>query len=770
MDTTSNAITDAALNRRQFLQTQTALVVGAGGVLAWPEAAAQGAAAPAIVGPAPTALDTWIRIEASGRVVANFGKMDCGQGLDLAIAQIVAEELDVAVDQVHVTMGDTRLSPNQGGGSGSTGIRLGAVPLRNAAAEARRLLLEAAAARLGTPVAALGVEAGRVFVTTDPARGLTYAELIGGRGFGASVEWNRQVGNAMAVKGRAQPKPVSQYKLVGRDHKRKDIALKVSGREAHYTAHVRPEGLLHGRSVRPPVAGALPLSVDEASIAHIAGARSVVQGGWVAVVAETEWDAVRASRALQVRWSEAPAPFTGGHEGVYDRIRQARPTAANAIPMFGGRKDWDEKPTLAALAASARVVEAEYECAFQSHARIGPSCGVADVRGDRAEIWSDTQKPHFLRDGIAKFLGLPPQNVQVTWMHGAGSYGRSDADEAPYEAALLSRRFGRPVRVQWSREEGTAWDPKAPAAVISLKAGLDAANQVSAWHFKAKGFNGWDVRFTGESPEHVLVGMLTGHRKWNAFNFNIPDESYQFPKHVHWWETVPPYLQEASPMRTAHLRAPQEMQTRFGQECFIDEVAHAAGAHPVDFRLRHLRNPREIEVVRTVAQRMGWPGRKTARSGGNVATGWGLALHSGYGSHAAVACEVDVHRDSGRIWVRKVSIAHDCGLMVNPLGVRAALEGQIMQGISRALHEEVQFDERSVTSVDWNSYRIANLDDVPGEVDLVLINRPDQPIGGAGEPAIVCFPAAIANAVFDATGVRIRRYPFVASRVRQALG
>lgn len=761
--------TPFTMNRRDFLQSQTALVVGASGAFVLPEAAAQGAA-PTPLGPAPTALDTWIRIGADGRVVANFGKMDCGQGLDLAIAQIVAEELDVAVDQVQVTMGNTRLSPNQGGGSGSTGIRLGAVPLRNAAAEARRLLLEAAAARLGTHVAGLAVEQGRVYVSADPARGVSYAELVGGKDFGTSVEWNRQIGNAMAVRGRAQPKPVSAYKVVGRDHKRQDIALKVSGREEHYTAHVRPEGLLHGRSVRPAVAGAQPLALDESSIAHIAGARSFVRGGWVAVVAETEWDAVRAARALKVRWSDTPAPFAGGHEGVFERIRQATPTAANAIPMFGGRKAWDEKPTLAALEASARVVQADYECAFQSHARISPSCGVADVRGDRAEIWSDTQKPHFLRDGIAKFLGLPAQNVHVTWMHGGGSYGRSDADEAPYEAALLSRHFGRPVRVQWSREEGTAWDPKAPAAVISLKAGLDAANQVTGWHFKAKGFNGWDVRFTGESPEHVLVGMLTGHKKWNAYNFNVPDESYQFPKHVHWWETVPPYLQEASPMRTAHLRAPQEMQTRFGQECFIDEVAHAAGEHPVDFRLRHLRNAREIEVVRTVAQRMGWPGRRTVRSSGKVATGWGLALHSGYGSHAAVACEVEVHRDSGHIWVRKVSIAHDCGLMVNPLGVRAALEGQIMQGISRALHEEVQFDEQRVTSVDWNSYRIANLDDVPGEVDLVLINRPDQPIGGAGEPAIVCFPAAIANAVFDATGVRIRRYPFVASRVKQALG
>ncbi|NBW68995.1 MAG: hypothetical protein EBR47_10020 [Betaproteobacteria bacterium] len=593
-------------------------------------------------------------------------------------------------------------------------------------------------------------------------------QLQGGKDFSTTLEWNKEIGNSMNVKGIAKPKDPSQYKIVGKGFKRKDIALKVSGK-VHYTAHIRPDNLLHARSVRPPVAGAQPLSVDDASIAHIKGAKSFLKDGFVAVVAETEWNAVRASRSLKVKWSDVPGPFTGGEENVYEYIRQATPTASNAIPMFGGKKAWDDKPTLAALASSAKVLEADYECPFQSHARIGPSCGVVDVRGDKVEIWADTQKPHFLRMGIAKFLGLPPENVQVKWMHGAGSYGRSDADEAPYEAALLSQAFARPVRMQWSREEGTAWDPKAPAAIITMKAGLDANNQVNGWLFKAKGFNGWDVRFTGESPEHVLVGMLTGHKKWNAYNFNVPEESYKFNNHVHWWETVPPYLQEASPMRTAHLRAPQEMQTRFGQECFIDEVAHAAGLHPVDFRLKHLQDPREIEVVKVAAERMGWPNCAKGTATGDVYTGWGLALNAGYGSFAAVACEVEVNKQTGRIWVKKVSIAHDCGMIVNPIGVRAALEGQIMQGISRALHEEVHFDEKCVKSVDWTTYRIANLNDVPSEVDIVLINRPDKPIGGAGEPAIVCFPAAIANAVFNATGIRIRRYPLVAERVKKAL-
>lgn len=759
---------DLSINRRTFLQTNTALVVGLGsGAMIVGDAAAQ-AAAPAVVGPPPTQLDTWIRIAADGGVTVNFGKMDCGQGLDVAAAQIVAEELDVPFERVRVVLGDTRLTPNQGGGSGSTGLRMGAKPLRNAAAEARRVLLNLGSQQLGVPASALAVSDGVIRVAAEPGRQVSYAELIGGKSFDTPLKWNNAIGNPMNVEGQAKPKPVSEYRIVGKGYKRTDIADKVTGKE-HFVGHIRPDNLLHARAVRPKIAGAMPESVDAASIAHIPGARHFVQGGFVAVVADTEWNAIRASRALKVQWSQVPAPFTGGEAKVFDHIRQAPVTASNAVPMMAGKKAYDPKPTLAALSSSTRVIEAEYECAFQSHARISPSCGVVSVQGDKAEIWADVQKPHFLRDGIAKYLGLPVENVQLRWMPGAGSYGRSDADEAPYEAALLSKHFGRPVRMQWSRQEGTAWDPKAPAAVISMKAGLDAANQVTGWYFKAKGFNGWDVKFNAESAEHTLVGMLTGHKKWTAHNFNVPEESYKFANHVHWWETIPPYLEQASPMRTAHMRAPQEMQTRFAQESFIDEVAHAAGKDPVAFRLEHMQDPREKEVLKAAADKIGWDGSGPPKRKGKVMVGRGLSVHSGYQSYAAVACEVEVHRDTGRIHLRKVVVATDCGLVINPVGLRATMEGQIMQGISRALYEEVHFNEREVTSTDWASYRIARLEDVPGKVELVMINRPDQAIGGAGEPAIVCFPSAIANAVFNATGVRIRRYPMTPERVKKAL-
>ena len=756
------------LNRREFLQSSSALVIGVSGILPSIEANAQNQAAPKVLGPNPSALDTWIKIGADGNVIINSGKMDCGQGLDVAYAMIAAEELDVPLSSVMVNFGDTRISANQGGGSASSGIRQGAVPIRNAAAEAKRILVGLASKELNTPVDQLQVVAGKVFNKNNPSQQITYAQLIGNKNFSSSLEWNKRIGNDMNVTGLAKPKSPSEYKLVGQSHGRRDI-LNVVNASEHFTAHIRPDNLLHARGIRPPVAGSSPIMIDEKSIASIPGVRVFREGSFVAVVAKTEWDAVRAAKALKIEWSEVNPPFPGGEKNVFNYIKDAKPTFTNAVPMFFGKKEFNAEPTLAALKTSAKVIEAEYFAPFQSHARFAPSCGVVDVKKDQTQIWTDTQKPHYQREGIAKFLKLAPETVEAKWMHGAGSYGRSDADEAPYEAALLSKCFGQPVRVQWSREEGTAWDPKAPAAIMSMKAGIGNNNEITAWLFKAKGFNGWDVKFNAESPEHTLVGMQTGHKKWTAFNFNIPEESYKFPNHVHWWETVPSYLNQASPLRTAHLRAPQEMQTRFAQECFIDEVAHATKIDPVDFRMKHIQEPREKDVLKAVADKFNWSTKTNRKSSGDLQVGRGVALYNGYQSYAAVGCEVEVNKKTGKIWVRQIVIAMDCGLIINPAGVNAALEGQIMQGISRALYEEIHFDENKVTSVDWNTYPIATIKDIPGKVDLILLNRPDKASGGVAEPGLVSIPAAIANAVFDATGVRIRQYPLGPERVKKAL-
>lgn len=770
------------LDRREFLQRSGVLLIAAGGatLLRLPEASAQQAEATTVAAAVreltPDQLDTWITIDTAGAVTAYFGKMDMGQGVDTAVAQIVAEELDVAVDRVSVVMGDTHRTPNQGGASGSSACRQGAVALRNAAAEARRVLLERAGTTLGVAPAMLLVADGRVTVSGEPRRSTTYGQLIAD-GFRTPLQWNRQFGNGLTVRGAAAVKSPANYKVVGTAVPRKDIAGKVLA-TTEYCVHVNLPGMLHGRVLRPPVAGAVPVSVDEASIAGISGAQVVRDGDFLAVVAPTEWQAIRASRELQVRWSEVSPPFPA-HEALFDHIRSAPVVADNAVANFGARQAYDPAPALAAIKSAPRQVEAEYEVAFQSHARMAPSIGVADVGEKSAVIYADTQKPHDTRNGIAKLLGLPPEDVRVIWKPGAGSYGRSDSDEAAFEAALLSQQLARPVRVQWMRHEGHGWDPKAPAAVLTCKAGIAADGSIAGWFFRARGFSGWDVYFNAGNPRDTLVGQLTDWPKGDQHNFGVPGESYAFPNSVKYWETIAPLLNRASPLRTSHMRAPQELQLHFAHESFIDEVAVAAGADPIALRLQYLKDPRERAVLEAVARASQWQPRTKLsaargsaaanRGRGTVLRGRGVSLNSGFGGYVATVCEVEVDTRSGRIWPRRFWVAHDCGIVLNPRSLKVTIEGNIVQGCSRSLFDEVRFDERNVTSVDWASYPILEMPDAPEHIEIVLLDRRDQAAGGAGEPAHVTVPAAIANAVLDATGVRLRRMPMTAARMRQAL-
>jgi CO/xanthine dehydrogenase Mo-binding subunit len=697
-----------------------------------------------------------------------------GQGVDTAIAQVVAEELDVDVARVMVVMGDTHRTPNQGGASGSSGCRQGAVPLRNAAAEARRVLVARASERLGVPAERLYVRDGMVLVTPDSGRNaevrptVTYADLIR-EGFETELDWNGQYGNGLLVTGMAEPKSHTAHKIVGTAVARKDIPGKILA-TTEFCHHVTLPGMLHGRCVRPAVANAVPMSVDASSIEDIAGARVVHKGDFLAVVAETEWNAIRAARQLRVTWSETAPPFPS-MEALFDHIRNAPVAADSSRAGFGGGRPFDTQPSLDAIASATTQLEAEYEIPFQSHARMAPSVGVADVRNGEALVFSDTQKPHNTRDGIAKLLGLPPEKVRVIWKPGPGSYGRSDADEAAFEAALLSQAIGAPVRVQWMRDEGHAWDPKAPACVIGCKAGLDAAGELVAWYFRAKGFSGWDVMFNAADPKDTLVGQLVGFAKGDAHNFGVPEESYAFPNAVKYWETIAPLLERASPLRCAHMRAPQEPQLHFAQECFIDEVAHAAGVDPIALRLKHLTDPREIAVLEAVARLAGWQSRTSpvAERDGAVLRGRGVAINSGFGGYVATICEAEVDRASGRVWPRRFFVAHDCGLIINPQSLRATIEGNIVQGVSRTLFEEVRFDASNVRSVDWISYPILEAMDAPESIEIVTINRPELAAGGAGEPAHVTVPAAIGNAVFDASGVRFRRLPLTTERIRAGL-
>jgi len=760
------------LDRRTFLKSGASLVfvtTTAGSVSMLPlVASGQTRWAPAR-DLTPAALDTWIALGDDGAVTAFFGKMDMGQGVDTAIAQIVAEELDVSVDRVSVVMGDTHRTANQGGASGSSGCRAGAPALRNAAAEARRVLVARAADRLGVPATALGVSDGVVTVASDASRRVTYAELIAD-GFDADLDWNGQYGNGLNVAGRASVKQPADYSVVGTGVARKDIPGKIFA-TTEFCHHVTLPGMLHARSVRPPVANAVPVAIDASSIAQIAGARVVRKGDFVAVVAETEWAAIRGARELSVTWSEAAPPFPS-MDALYDHIRQAPVASDSARGGFGPpRQPVDPAPVLDVIAQSPTQLEADYELPFQSHARMAPSVGVADVSADGAVVFSDTQKSHNTRDGIAKLLDLPPEKVRVIWKPGPGSYGRSDADEAAFEAALLSRETGRPVRVQWMRHEGHAWDPKAPAAVISLKAGLDARGNVTGFYFRAKGFSGWDVMFNAAEPRDTLVGQLTGFDKGDAHNFGVPAESYEMPNTVRLWQTVPSLLTRASPLRTAHMRAPQEPQIHFAQECFVDEVAAHARMDPIALRLKYLADSREIAVLEAVAELSHWESRPSHAGprDGNVLRGRGVSLATGFGTSVATVCEVEVDRATGRVYPRRVFVAHDCGLIINPKSLRTTIEGNVIQGLSRTLFEEVRFDAQMVRSVDWASYPILEIGDAPESIEIALINRPELPAGGAGEPAHVTIPAAIGNAIFDATGIRFRRLPLNPERIRAGL-
>jgi nicotinate dehydrogenase subunit B len=742
---------NAPISRREFLQASGALVVSA--FVPFEESIAQGTASakPALL---PGELDSWIAVLPDGRVQAFFGKMDMGQSLDVAIAQIVADELDVAFERVEVVMGDSGTSCNQGGASGSTGISQGARPLRNAAAEARRLLVQQAAKRLGAAESDLSVTDG---VVSGQGKSVSYAQLIGGKHFNQPVEWNKLTGNLMDIKVQAKPKPVTGYKVVGKSVARRDVAWKVYG-TGDYVTDLRLPGMLHARVIRPPRAACKVRGVDEASIKGIPGVRVFRERDFVAVLAPREWDAVRAAQALKVDWHALDGAFPEMN-ALHEHIRGAK-AVKREEPVKSG------DVAAAFKAPGLRLVEAEYEWPFQSHACMGPACALAEVKGDACTVWSGSQKPHYVRDGVAALLGLAPDKVRTIWVTGPGSYGRNDAGDAALDAAYLSKALGKPVRVQGMRADGTAWDPKGPASVMRARAALDASGRVVAYEFLAKGFSRQHIATNESRPADSLVGQALGVDSKPTWIFGVPAESYGFENKLLAWETIAPLVDNCSPLRTGHLRDPVGPELHFASESFIDELAAAAGEDPVAFRLKYLTNPRHAAVVKAAAEKAGWKPRTSPAKDGK---GRGISFAERNGTSVAAVAEVEVDRASGRVWARRFVIAHDCGLIINPLGLRQTIEGNVVQGLSRTLFEEVRFDRDSVRSVDWASYPILEMPDAPESIETVLIDRPEVAPSGAGEPAMRVIPSAVANAVFDATGVRIRKAPLNPERVKAAL-
>jgi CO/xanthine dehydrogenase Mo-binding subunit len=753
----------AAFSRRSLLMTGGALVVSVGmpigldAVLGLQSALAQGAKPPLT----PDQLSSYIAVNADGTVAAFFGKMDMGHGIAVAISQIVAEELDVPFKAVKLYMADTATSVNQGGASGSTGIQFGGKQMRVAAAEARRVLVDMAAEKLGLPADQLTVNDGVVQAKADAAKKVSYAELIGGRYFNVELAWNKQYGNPLYAPGKAQPKKPSEHKIVGQRIKREDIAPKVFCEE-DFCTDVKVPGMLHGRMIRPAIAGAVPVKVDDASIKDIPGAKVVWQEGFLGVVADKEWDAIQAMQKLKVEWSKVEPPFPA-QASLYDHIRKA--------PV---RKRAEEGKTTGnvdeAFKTAARVIEAEYEWPFQSHASMGPACALVEIKDGMVTCWSGTQKSHFVQAGIADTLGVPLDKVHVKWLTGPGSYGRNDADDVAMDAAVMAKATGRPVRVQYMRNQGTGWDPKGPASIHRARAAIDASGAMVAYEFTSKGFSRVDVDTNGSHAYDTLAGQARGVALKSGDGFGIPAESYEFPNKRMAWETIAPLLDRSSPLRSSHLRDPVGPQIHFASESFMDEVAAALNLDPIEFRLRHIKDPRDVALIKAVAEKSGWQTRPSPRRDqtGNKVAGRGIAYSQRNGTRVAVVAEVEVDRSTGKIWARRFTVAHDCGQIINPDGLEKCIEGNIVQGISRTLWEEVKFDGKNVTSVDWMTYPILDITESPEKIETVLINHPEIASSGGGEPSIRPVAAAIANAIFDATGVRIRRVPFSPDRVKAA--
>jgi len=753
----------SSFTRRSVLLGGGALVVSVGAaipletVLSIGKAHAQGAKPPLT----PDQLSSYIAVNADGTVSAFYGKMDMGHGLHVAIGQIVAEELDVPFKSVKVIMADTALTVNQGGASGSTGIQDGGKQMRVAAAEARRVLVEMAASQLSVPAEKLAVTDGVVSAADDKVKRVSYAQMIGGKYFNVQLDWNKKYGNPLYAPGKAQPKKPSEHKIVGQPIKREDVAPKVFAQE-DFVTDVKVPGMVHGRMIRPAVAGSVPVKVDESSIKDIPGAKVVWDKGFLGVVADKEWDAIQASQKLKVEWSQVNAPFPE-QASLYDHIRKAS-VSKRQIEKENGNVD-------EAFKSAAKVIEAEYEWPFQSHASMGPACALVEIKDGQVTCWSGTQKSHFQQQGLAAMLGVPVESVRVIWKAGPGSYGRNDADDAAMDAAVMAKAVGKPVRVQYMRDQGTGWDPKGPASVHKVRAAIDAAGKVTAYEFMTKAFSRVNVDTNGSKPFDTLAGQALGIDLKPGDGFGVPAESYAFENKRAGWETIPPLLDRSSPLRTSHLRDPVGPQIHFASESFIDEVAAALDVDPIEFRLRHVKDPRDVALLKTVAEKSGWQPRPSPRRDqtGNKVSGRGIAYSQRNGTRVAVVAEVDIDRSTGKIWARKFTVAHDCGQIINPDGLVKCIEGNIVQGVSRTLWEEVTFDRKAVTSVDWLTYPILDITETPGDVNVVLINHPEIAPTGAGEPSIRPVAAAIANAIFDATGVRIRRVPFSPDRVKSAL-
>ena len=733
------------LTRRDLLKAGGALVVSfAFGMVPRRAGAQAGAAASGTDRPLDAGeVDGLLAIHADGSVTLYTSKVDVGTGVRIAFAQMAAEELGVAPSRVSVIEGDTATCPDQGGTGGSTGLVRGGTEIRAAAATARRALLQMASTRLNRPVADLTIVDGEVRPRAGGS-GVGIGSLVGDRRFALKVDSN------------APLTPPSQHAAIGKPLLRPDVPAKCTGRHTYVQDFTLP-AMLHGRIVRPPSIGATLVSVDESTLRGIPDVRVVRVKDFLAVVSKDEWAAVRAATALKATWNQRES--LPGHEGL-DRLSRNAPLERDQEIVNKG----DAK---GAARNAAKTLSATYFWPFQSHASLGPSCAVADVRADgTATVWSASQGTHGLRGNLSKVFGIPQEKLRVVFLDGSGSYGTNGGDHVAADALLLSKTVGQPVRVQWMRHDEHGWDPKGPQQLLDVRATLDQTGRIVSWETEM-----W-VPNAAPGARALLSAEAAGLQQEHGTGSGAITQNGDPPYAVDNVRVVA-HLIKDTPLQLSNLRAPGKIANVFAVESLADELAVAAGEDAVAFRVKRLSDPRALDAITRTASAFRWDTRMSPNpraKQGNLLVGRGIAYmrYKQMENYVAMAMEVAVNPSNGQIQVRRVTCAHDCGLVVNPDGLRNQVEGCIVQTLSRALHEEVTFDRSRVTSVDWVSYPILRFPEAPA-VEVILIDRPNEPLVGAGEAATAPVAAALANAVFDATGVRLRTVPFTPSRVKAAI-
>ncbi len=736
----------ANLSRREFAKSAAGIVVSFS--LA-PAAALAQAAAPRLPGSLNTnrMLDAWVRINADGTATVFTGKVELGQGILTALWQIAAEELDLPLAKVTILTNDTARSPNESFTFGSQSIENSGVALRLAGAEVRAILVDLAAAKLGVEPSALKVSDG--VITAPDGRHVGYGELAAG------VNLKREATAKVA------PKPASAHKIVGRSVPRLDIPGKVTGKVA-YVQDLRLPGMVHGRVVRPPRYGSTLESVDEAAAKAMPGVIAVVRdGSFLGVVAQREEQAINARAALiaSAKWHAGPE----------------LPDPANIIEHLRGLKLQSSvinEKKAPALASAATVVDVTYTRPYLAHGSIGPSCAVAQFANGKFTVWSHGQGMFPLRVDLAKALKVPQPSIRCIHMEGSGCYGHNGADDAALDAALLARAVpGRPVRVQWMRDDEMAWAPYGAAMAMHVRAAIGPDGRVVDWDY-AVWSNTHNMRPSSPDGNNLLASWHLAEPQKHATPRGVPIQFggggdrnsvplYDFPN-----QRVTSHLIVDMPLRTSALRTLGAYSNVIATECAMDELAHAAKADPVAFRLAHLKDPRARAVIEKVAAMANWrPGES-----GSLSRGRGIAFskYKNAACYVAVIADVAVDRATGKVHVTEAWAAVDSGLVINPDGLKNQIEGGIIQSASWTLIEQVRFDRNGITSRDWSSYPIMTIPDVP-KVTVELLNRPDQPSLGSGEGSQGPAGAAIVNAVAHATGKRLRDLPLNPERVKVAL-